>query len=177
MASAQDSYKLSIPKGWGTEKILFPISFAPRIEYRGVEEIRFTPGWAKKDSVEYWSYAFLWFLDGNIVFEPVIIEEHLKMYYEGLISNNGTAIPKEKLISVEVSFQYDVKVNDDKEAFIGTIVMTDYMQQKPIKLNCKAHYKTCPQQKKTLIFYELSPQPLTHEVWTALDKLWIDLKL
>ena len=41
-------YDLPIPKDWGIERFLIPISFAPQISYKGVEDIRFTPGWAKK---------------------------------------------------------------------------------------------------------------------------------
>jgi hypothetical protein len=51
-------YQLSIPKDWGVERFLIPISFAPQISYKGVEDIRFAPGWAKIKTDEYWTYAF-----------------------------------------------------------------------------------------------------------------------
>ena len=57
-------YFLDTPQHWGIERFQIPIQFAPSIAYKGVEDIRFTPGWAKKDSEEYWSYVFLWDLDG-----------------------------------------------------------------------------------------------------------------
>ena len=41
-------YVLHTIKGWDVERFLIPISFAPTIPYKGVEDIRFTPGWAKK---------------------------------------------------------------------------------------------------------------------------------
>src|SRR5829696_1417230 len=59
-------YYLSIPKDWTIERFLIPIAFAPQIPYKGVEDIRFTPGWAKAKSEDYWSYAFLWYLDGEV---------------------------------------------------------------------------------------------------------------
>ena len=43
-------YVLDTIKGWGIERFLIPISFAPSIPYKGVEDIRFTPGWAKKSN-------------------------------------------------------------------------------------------------------------------------------
>ncbi len=58
-------YHLSIPKDWTIERFLITISFAPQISYKGVEDIRFTPGWGKVDSDEYWTYAFLWYLDAH----------------------------------------------------------------------------------------------------------------
>ena len=57
------SYKLDVPAGWNVERIPFPIDFAPGINYTGVEDLRFTPGWEDLTSEEHWSYAFLWWLD------------------------------------------------------------------------------------------------------------------
>jgi hypothetical protein len=37
-------YVLDTLKGWDIERFLIPISFAPSIPYKGVEDIRFTPG-------------------------------------------------------------------------------------------------------------------------------------
>ena len=38
-----------------------------RIKYSGVEDIRFAPGWGNAKSNEYWTYAFLWYLDGTVI--------------------------------------------------------------------------------------------------------------
>src|SRR5262245_29619798 len=81
-------YVLDTIQGWGIERFLIPISFAPSIPYKGVEDIRFTPGWAKKTSNEYWSYAFLWYLDGTVTFDAKTIENNLKEYYTGLVKVN-----------------------------------------------------------------------------------------
>jgi len=86
-------YTLPIPKDWAIERFPIPITFAPQISYKGVEDIRFTPGWGKVKSDEYWSYAFLWYLEGEIKIDPQIIDSNLKAYYTGLISINGRNIP------------------------------------------------------------------------------------
>src|SRR5689334_9492619 len=59
-------YHLPIPENWGIERFSIPISFAPTIPYKGVEDIRFTPGWGKAGSEEYWTYSFLWWLDDSV---------------------------------------------------------------------------------------------------------------
>ncbi len=133
------SLPIPIPKDWTIERFPIPISFAPQILYKGVEDIRFTPGWAKVKSDEYWSYAFLWYLEGEIKMDSKILDRNLKTY-------------------------------------VGTIKMIDYMAQKSIVLNCKAHLKSCSGENKTLLFYELSPQLLKHNIWLSLDKLWLDFK-
>ena len=54
---------LAIEDNWRSERLSFPISFAPSLDYKGYEEVRFAKGWSKKDSDEFWTYAFVWYLD------------------------------------------------------------------------------------------------------------------
>lgn len=169
-------YHLPIPKDWTIERFLIPISFAPQIRYKGVEDIRFTPGWANIKSDDYWSYAFLWYLDDSPKTNAKIIANNLRAYYTGLIEINRESykVPLEKLIPVLTSFKKTQSSKGDLKTFMGTIEMLDYMQQKPIMLWCIAHLKSCPEENKTIIFYELSPMPYRHSVWTGLNKLWVD---
>ena len=106
-------YTLPIPKDWSIERFLIPISFAPKISYKGVEDIRFTPGWGKGISDEYWSYAFLWYLEGDVEIDTAIICSNLKAYYTGLVATNGHNIPSEKLIPVKTSFKEVLKDKGD----------------------------------------------------------------
>ena len=171
-------YHLPIPKDWGIERFLIPINFAPSISYKGVEDIRFTPGWAKVKGDEYWTYAFLWYLDGTVKTDEKIIAENLKAYYTGLFNINTDSAKKAsvKLIPTTVSFKKMVTDNGDLATFTGTIEMMDYLQLKPITLNCIAHLKSCPDDNKTIVFYELSPKPFTHNNWKSLNQLWLDFK-
>src|SRR5215218_6976642 len=77
-------YYLDVPANWIVERFLIPISFAPKIPYKGVEDIRFAPGWGDVKSEEYWSYTFLWYLDGTPQTSSEIIAKNLKAYYTGL---------------------------------------------------------------------------------------------
>lgn len=172
-------YHLSIPKDWGVERFLIPISFAPQISYKGVEDIRFTPGWGNVNSDEYWTYAFLWYLDGSPKTDAKIIADNLKAYYTGLININreNYKVPIEKLIPVLTSFKEGIQAhNRDLITYSGTIEMLDYMQQQPITLNCRVHQIRCPEENKTILFYELSPKPFTHKNWQSLNQLWLDFK-
>lgn len=170
-ATEETPYSLPAPKDWFKEKIPFPIGFAPSIPYKGIEDIRFTPGWAKKTSEEYWSYAFLWYLDGKVKIKASILDSNMKAYYTGLIAANGSNIPPGKLIPVTTSFKKIKKNKGDKETYSGTITMLDYMKKEPITLNCKVHLKYCGD-NNTVMFFELSPKPELHPVWVDLDKLW-----
>ena len=171
-------YSLPIPKDWTIERFPIPINFAKQIFYKGVEDIRFTPGWAKPKSDEYWTYAFLWWLDDSPETDAKIIAENLKAYYTGLFKTNtdSTKIPAGILIPVTTSFKESATAKSDLKTFTGTIKMNDYMQLKPITLNCVAHLKFCEEGNKTILFYELSPQPFTHNIWLSLNQLWLDFK-
>ena len=99
-------YVLDTIKGWDVERFLIPISFAPSIPYKGIEDIRFTPGWAKKTTNEYWSYAFLWYLDGTVTLDARTIENNLKAYYTGLIKvNSDSSKIADKLFPVTSSIK------------------------------------------------------------------------
>lgn len=168
-------YSLPIPNDWTIERFLIPISFAPQITYTGVEDIRFTPGWGNSKSDAYWSYAFLWYLDGKIKTNARMIGHHLKDYYTGLIAVNAPNIPSDQLIPVITSFKAVKKEPGDLKTYAGTIEMLDYMAQQPLVLHCKVHLKSCGEDK-TFIFFELSPQPFSQNVWRSLDKLWLEFK-
>lgn len=169
-------YTLPIPTGWGIERFLVPISFAPQIPYTGVEDIRFSRGWSDARSDEYWSYAFLWYLDGSVKMDAATITDNLKFYYTGLVKVNGGSIPADKIIPVVTSFAEVKTESGDLKTYVGTIHMLDYMSQKPILLNAKVHHKLCNGANKTFMFYELSPQPMTHKVWESLDLLWKEFR-
>jgi hypothetical protein len=169
-------YTLNFPKGWGVERFLIPIEFAPQIPYKGVEDIRFTPGWGSIKSDEYWTYAFLWYLDDKQKTNAKIVEKNLKAYYTGLVGRNivPRKIPADKLIPVKTEIKKAKAEKGDLKTFRGRIYMLDYMEQKPITLNCIVHVKSCSGQNKTFIFNEISPKPYRDNIWLSLNQLWTD---
>jgi hypothetical protein len=171
-------YHLSTSKGWTVERFLMPISFAPQIPYKGVEDIRFTPGWGNVEAADYWSYAFLWWLEGSPVINAKTIAANLKAYYTGLMKVNTdssrlNALP-ETLKTVNTAFKATATAKGDRGTYKGTVEMLDYMRLNPVKLNCIVHVRSCPPENKTIVFHELSPQPFGHNVWGGLEKLWLE---
>ena len=170
-------YVLDTVQGWGVERFLIPISFAPSIPYKGVEDIRFTPGWAKKTTNEYWSYAFLWYLDGTPHFDARTIENNLKAYYTGLIKvNTDSAKITDKLFPVTSSIKSRTTEKGDLKTFEGSVTMLDYMSKQPITLNFVIHLRACAGKDKTFVFHEISPMPYSDNVWKRLHQLWVNFK-
>ena len=170
-------YVLDTIKGWDVERFLIPISFAPSIPYKGIEDIRFTPGWAKKTTNEYWSYAFLWYLDGTVTLDARTIENNLKAYYTGLIKvNSDSSKIADKLFPVTSSIKTRTTEKEDLKTFEGLVTMLDYMSKQAITLNLVIHIRTCAGKDKTFVFHEISPMPYPDDVWKRLHQLWVNFK-
>lgn len=165
-------YELIIPEGWTTEHFPIPIGFAPEIPYVGIEDIRFSPGWANPSSDEYWTYAFLWYLDGDHDMDADTIERHLKSYYTGLIKVNSDNKQDKKMSSVNTSFTQQKASKNDLKTFSGTIEMDDYLSGKAITLHCLVHLKIYLDGNKTALLFELSPKPFHDLQWKKLNDIW-----
>ena len=172
------TYKLLTPENWTTERFGIPIEFAPSIPYVGIEDVRFAPGWDNTTSDDYWTYSYLWYLQGSVVFDAKTIEENLNAYYTGLVGRNieRRKIPKEKLIPVETKFETTEKNAGDLNTFKGTVHMLDYMTQEPITLNALVHVKSCPGKSNTFVIFEISPKEESHPIWQTLDKIYTEFQ-
>lgn len=166
-------YFLPTPNGYTTEVIPFPIEFAPSINYNGVEDLRFTAGWGNAATEDYWSYAFLWWLDGSPGINEDTVTNNLKTYYSGLVGRNikPRNIPENKIVPVQVKVTSATLTAGDVQTFEGAVYMLDYMQQEPITLHVRVHVRTCGD-NKTVVFNEISPQPYTSPTWEKLDDIW-----
>ena len=169
-------YRLDSPAGWNVEHLLIPISFAPYIPYVGIEDIRFTPGWGNAESADYWSYAFLWYLDGHPKITANILESNLQEYCTGLVDAMQGDRPITGYIPVKTIISKGKTHKGDLKTFSGSVYMRDYMANKPIALYCKIHLKSCARQNKTFLFFEVSPKHYGHSIWQSLDILWTDFK-
>src|SRR4029079_5456329 len=62
----------------------FPLEFAPSLPYRGTEELRFAPRFFERGAVGLWSYAFVWYLDGDVALTSPALARSLETYFNGL---------------------------------------------------------------------------------------------
>ena len=166
-------YNLIIPKGWDVERFPLPPDFAPLMSYKGVEDLRFATGWGDSTSSEYWSYAYLWWLDENPQIDAGSLQDNLKAYYTGLVGRNiiSRKIPDHKVIPVKVMVKKIKTASSDIETYSGSIYMLDYMTQQPIVLNALIHIRNCESQNHTAAFVEISPKPFTHPIWQQFYKI------
>jgi hypothetical protein len=168
--SQQAAYTFPLPQNWGTEKINFPIDFAPKIALKGVEELRFTPGWGDSKSEEYWSYAFLWFVEGKPSFNVDILQSYLTQYFNGLYISNL----KNKTAPLPSNFtQAQVKkvttLPNDQETYEGAIATLNFLTGQAINFNACIHIRNFDNIKRTAVLYEISPLAFGQSAWASLD--------
>lgn len=169
----QAPYKLPVPAGWTTEHFALPPDFAPTFTWKGVEDIRFHPGWSDTASKGYWAYSYLWWLDGTVEVNESVLKHNLEAYYSGLVGRNivNRKIPAAKVITTTVTIKKAKTIKGDKETFTGSIRMLDYMTQRPMLLNCIVHVKDKYSKGKTAVLVAVSPQPVQHPLWNEFDSL------
>lgn len=164
---------LDIDTPWRSEQLTFPIGFAPSLDYKGMEEVRFAKGWGNKESEEFWTYTFLWYLDEDPVVTASKIEKDIEAYFDGLMALVG------KGSGLDITPANVVFVPDSATSYIGKAKMFDAFFTKGIQeLNIKAVTGYCESSKKHTVLFTFSPQDYDHPIWKTLDgiTLTVDCK-
>ena len=168
-------YRLPLPDGWNMERSTFPGPNSPHIAIRGMEDIRFPPGWGNPKSEEYWSVAYMNWLDGGQKIDATILQDNLKIYYDDLIAGalirRNLNISADKITPTRVTIKQQPTEAGDLETYTGTVTMFDYLGQHPITLNFRGHVKDCSARGHIPLFWELSPQPFEHPIWNEFKKI------
>ncbi|HMV98546.1 MAG TPA: hypothetical protein PLB18_02500 [Acidobacteriota bacterium] len=169
----QTTFELPVPPGWKTETIPFPLGFAPELPYRGVEELRFAPGFFKAGQPDFWSYTFVWYLEGNPDFSADDLSSDLKAYFQGLAK---AVEKKEAYTSDKAAVKTDLKKVAASPAghtlYVGTVANYDaFVTHNRLLLNLKLDVFRCEKEKRKVVVCQLSPQPTTHEIWKTLEQI------
>ncbi len=157
---------ISADSTWGKEIIQLPFGFARDIKYTGYEDIRFAKGWGDKESLQFWTYAFVWKID--LMREPTVtfLEENLKRYFHGLM----TAVNKEQDKTIPETTVLLLKKEGTKlPTFIGKVRTHDsFKTREMMTLYVLAENHYCKKSKRYMPFFRFSQQPFEQEVWKQL---------
>lgn len=164
---------LSAPDNWRKETIEFPLSFAPSINYKGTEYVRFAPGWGKEGAEDYFSYAFLWYLDEKPTLSSNILESQLEDYFNGLMLGN-TTIPSDTSSKIKKTKAFFEKI--DNVSYAGQVITYDaFTTKKEVTLNIIANYIPCNNLDKHLVIFRISPKEIDHLIWNKLNEIQVSL--
>jgi len=166
-------FYLPTPEGWRTETLPFPLEFAPELEYEGLEELRFSPGMFQEGSVDFWSYAFVWWVPEGTRLEIERLQTDLEHYFRGLT----TAVAETREFDpgapvFDVQLEPTESSTPDHPQWAGTAATYDvFVTRKPIRLNVRIDIVPCPSQSRVAAIFQLSPQPHDNSIWEVLDNL------
>lgn len=166
-------FSLPTPEGWRSETLPFPLSFAPELEYQGLEELRFAPGMFEPDSEGFWTYAFLWWLPLETRLDADGLAADLEVYFRGLtrsVAEERGFDPGEPEVSAELRETPDAGKRD--RWLIGKVKTLDaFATREPIELSVSIRIWRCAAEERLVAFFELSPQPAYHQLWRTLRQI------
>ncbi len=171
---AQDSLILKAPSDWRIEQISFPLAFAPDLPYHGFEDIRFMPGWHEKDSPEFWSYTFVWFIEDALDLNENKLKSIIELYFDGLnqVVRNMNKDSSDQISATEAHFKASLKEGGPAEYYSGKLTVYDaFFTKSPIQLFAQVRYFACPKQERNLVWFMFSPKAFTDPVWESLESV------
>ncbi|RKM85628.1 hypothetical protein D7030_02860 [Flavobacteriaceae bacterium AU392] len=171
----KQSFLMDAPDNWRKETLTLPLSFAPELDYKGLEFVRFSSGWGDKNSEEFWTYKFAWHLDVDPNITAESLNKELKIYFDGLLNLVGTGkgLTKEAIVPTKTNI---IRSNSEK-LFIGEVTIFDVFFTEALKiLNVKVSTTYCEITKKHIAYFEFSPQPYQHKLWDIMNQIIIPCK-
>jgi len=176
-AQNQTAQLLKEPANWQFERFALPPEFAQNIPYKGVEELRFSPGMFVKDSTTYFTYAFVAELTNVNSVSQDDIRNYLVNYFKGLCGSTA----KQRHLSIDTS-KIDVAIerrqNAGNEAFYDATlnIFGVFTDGAPVKLNAEIKVMNDKASKIYLVFIA-SPLDKTNNVWNELHSIQKEFKI
>lgn len=157
-----NAYQL-IPEGWRVEVIPFPLDFASNIPLVGVEELLFAPGMFKPEAEDFFSYAFVWYVE-EVQLDHKLMQNYLQQYYAGLGKSVSGVEQAQASVIIDPS---------SSEKFLtGTVHWVEpFKTKQKQRLFFEARLIPCDQTSKLRWYFVVSPQPKKHSVWQTLKAL------
>jgi len=155
---------------WGKEIIKIPFWFAPEINFKGNEDIRFAKGWEEIDSAGFWTLVFVWDMNLNTKPTTKFFEDTIKLYFDGLMKVVNE--DKELIIPKTNTSFLENKTNNGITTFTGFVETYDaFTTKKMITLQVTIESYYCEKNKNHIPLFRFSPQTFKHTIWKELNKI------
>jgi len=164
---------LETPKDWKKESFTFPLDLAPKLNFTGIEEARFAPGWSDKTSDEFWTYSFAWYVDGNINLTEQKLQELTAIYFNGLTQVVGESKGlKAAQVTNAIAIFMDKSQHEDWQSFEGKVQLFDvFFSEQEVRLNAKVKALYCEDLNKHLVVFSFAPKAFDDKIWQVFDEV------
>lgn len=170
---AQDEQSLlSAPDDWLSERLAFPLSFAPSIELEGFEDLKFTPKWSDSTNQTFWTYTFVWYTKTEFPLSEENLSKSLDAYFDGLmgVDPKKTAEPNKPNATLSVFIK-------NQEGYKGRIRVHDsFFTKKEMILHVKVRELPCSNAKEQYILFQLSSKDFEHKTWKVFENVHFNHK-
>jgi len=113
------------------------------------------PGMFSGDSPDYWSYAFLWWLDEDVTLSAARLNADIEVYFTGLADVVDASGSSE---SHQAQAQFTALKEGNQQRFVGQATVFDgFVKQDKTRLNIQVDEVLCPARGKKAVFFALSP--------------------
>lgn len=161
-----------VPDGWRSETIPFPLEFAPEIRLRGIEELRFSPGMFEPGRDDFFTYAFVWWLEGDPPLDAASLSRDLELYFEGL----SRAVESDPSVAA-AAHEVEGALRAERDAaghrrYRGRFDIYDaFATHARVSVHVEVAVLRCEAADRDVAFFLVSSQPREHALWTALERL------
>lgn len=164
---------------WRGERIELPPGFAPDMQWKGTEDIRFAPGMFQADADDFFTYVLVFLLEKDSDVSLQAIQREILTYYRGLskaVSKGKVSAADAGKFTVEMNQESEVTLNPpgiQKEGVTGYSGKLDWIEpfasQKPQTLHFEAQLWKHGEQPA--LFLCVSPQKREAKIWESLRKI------
>ncbi|MCH9655506.1 MAG: hypothetical protein K0U86_01380 [Planctomycetes bacterium] len=178
-ADSELAKHITVPDGWKGERISLPPSFAKEMQFKGIEEARFSPGMFQEKSDTFFSYFFVFKIDPGSELSQKNIERELLTYYQGL----SRTIFNHRKKKIDTS-QFTCKLTKAKPVdpqkiypqglteYSATVKWSEpFVTQKPQTLNLIIQVWTGKTTKHGCLFVCVSPQDFKADIWESMRNI------
>ena len=179
---SQAPYQMPSPKGWGKEQIKLPPAFAPKMNWKGHEDLRFAPGMFNPKSDSFLSYDVLFWTEGERVPTLKELQQEITTYYQGLsqalLARRKPGLkPLQAVIKLKAAESLDKTPLAKRPAarYTGVLVWTEpFVTARKQRLRLELDVRT--HDGRISVFLCASPQNFDAKVWKQLRKIRDDVK-
>ncbi len=170
------SHFLEVNSKWRKELFRVPLSFAPDIPFRGIEDARFPVGWEVTDSSTFWSYVFAWNIGHPQMLTTDEMANSMELYFDGLMRVEQR-LQEPGVKRTKAQF-HKTPSSEGAIIYTGKIETFDaFFEKKPLTFNVKAVQHYCNQIERAIILFRFSPKAIDHHVWDKLNEVKLPDKI
>ena len=176
-AESKAPYQMPLPKGWRKERIKLPPSFAPTMNWKGHEDLRFAPGMFNPKSDSFLSYDVLFWIEGERTPTQKQLQQEITTYYQGLskalLARRKTKLkPMQAVVKLKAAESLDKTPLDKRPdaRYAGELVWTEPFvtaAKQTLRLELDVH----KHDGRICVFLCASPQKFDAKVWKQLRKI------